>query len=336
MKKRWLLPAALLLCLFCRCSSDAPDVSNISVDIQLKRFERDLFRFKADSSAFYLDLYRKKYGEFFKLFNTQIMTFGPSEAPEYPGRVKEFLSFWNNENLPRILEKEFSDFQQKQLPDLEQAFRYYKYYFPQKPIPDIYTFFASFGYSIVALDSVICIGLDKYLGKKYDTFYTKSGYSNYQKRRMTREMLPTDVMRSAIESEFPYNSEEQNDLLHHMLYEGKIQYALKKVLPHTADSLLWRYTHAQMQWAGKHEDKVWNYIAEHKLLFSTEQREIRKFIADGPYTSLFSNNSAPRIGAYIGYKIIQKYMKNKPELPLEQLMQNQDAVQILSEAKYNP
>ena len=92
----------------------------------------------------------------------------------------------------------------------------------------------------------------------------------------------------------------------------------------------------QLAWAEKHEKRIWNYIAEQKLLFSTDKIEIRKFVGDGPYTSIFTDVSAPRAGAFVGFKIVDSFMDNNKGVTLKQLMEEADSRKILSGAKYNP
>lgn len=312
------------------------DVSDIKVEVKTKHFEEDLFKFNLDSADYYVGLYRKKYGEFFKLFNYQITEIGPSESKTYPENLDMFVRYWKTEQIPEILDSAFADFDIEQVPDIQKAFQHYKYYFPEDTIPEIYTFFSSFGYSVVTLEGIVGLGLDKYLGKKFNYLYDKVGWSMYQKRRMVKEMIPVDIMRAVAVADYPYDEEGGDNMLKKMIYEGKIQYYQNCMLPDVADTLKWRYTGRQLAWAEKYENKIWSYIAEQKLLFSSDQNEIRKMTGDGPYTSAFTDVSAPRAGCFIGYKIVEKYMDNNKNLTLKDLMEEKNARKILEGAKYNP
>jgi len=323
---------------YCK-SSDSKynvDVSNINIEIKTKHFEKDLFKFNVDSAEFYINYYKQNYGEFFKLFNYQIIEMGSSDNDNYGKNLDLFVRYWKTKGVYDVLQKEFPDFDTQEMTSIKDAFKHYKYYFPEYNLPEVYTYFSSFGYSVVTLDSVIGIGLDKYLGEQNFHLYDKVGFSMYQKRRMIKEMIPVDIIRSMIESDYPINKEVSSKLLNNMVYEGKIQYCLNCLLPNTADTLKWRYTTKQLSWAKKHESKVWNYIAERKILFSTDKNEIRKFVGDGPYTSIFTDVSAPRVGAFIGFRIVEDFMNKNNKITLKELMLEKDARKILSAAKYNP
>lgn len=312
------------------------DVSDIEIEIKLQQFEKDLFQFSIDSSEYYINKLQDIYGEFFKLYCIQIVELGNPEDEYIDYNLNEFLRFWKPKEIDRVLEEEFPDFEKDQVPEIEKAFKYYKYYFPEKPIPNIITYFSSFGYSVVSLDSITGIGLDKYLGMHNEEIYDKVGYPQYQKRRMTKEMIPVDVMRSTAESEFPFPDNESENLLDHMIYFGKVQYFLNCMLPETADTLKWMYTESQFSWAQRHEKKIWDYIVDQKLLYSTDYNDIRKFTGDGPYTSVFTDISAPRAGVFVGFRITERFMKNNPDIHLKDLMEETDSRMILSGAKYNP
>jgi hypothetical protein len=338
MKKAvFLIFVILIVFSSCKESNDyTVDISDIDIEIQVQHFEKDLFQYSIDSSDYFINKFKQNYGEFFRLYCLQIVELGDPDEEYISFSLNEFIRYWKPKEIDRILSEEFPDFENEQLPEIEKAFKYYKYYFEDKYIPDIISYFSSFGYSVVTLDSITGIGLDKYLGLHNEDIYDKVGYPYYQKRRMVKEMIPVDIMRSTAESEFPFVDTDTENLLDHMIYNGKVQYFLNCMLPETADTLKWMYTKKQLSWAFRHEKKIWDYIADQKLLYSTDNNDIRKMTGDGPYTSIFTDVSAPRAGVFIGFRIVEKYMQNNSDIHLKELMEETDSRKILSEAKYNP
>lgn len=311
------------------------DISDIKLnDLKIKRFDLDLFNYNADSSVYYIDYYSKNYGEFYNLINFKVLQFGDPTAKRYSGELEMFVKYWKLQEIDKIIQKEFGS-----LTDIEdeitEAFKHYKYYFPDKNIPEIYTFYSAFGLSVITSDSILAFATDKYLGSKYSQLYEKAAWSAYQQRRMTREMIVVDAMAAQAVADFPYVQDKAN-LLENMIYEGKLQYYLNCMLPQKHDTLKWRYTKKQLKWAVNNEKNIWNYMAENKLLFSTDKIEIKKFVGDAPFTNPFSNKSAPRAGTFIGYRIVESYMDNNPKVSLSELMNEKDSRLILSKSKYNP
>ena len=243
------------------------------------------------------------------------------------------MKYCNDAKIKETVSEKFSNISllKEQLTSL---FKHYKYYFPEKNIPNIYTCISGFNQSVVTSDSIIGISLDKYLGYN-NKCYSNLPFYNYQKRRMTAEMIPVDVVEAWTKSEFIYQSDSDN-MLDNMLYDGKIRYIIDCMLPELPDTIKWRYTEKQLHWANQNESNIWNYLTGKKLLFSTKPSEITKYVGEGPFTVPLSKKSAPKAAVFVAYKIVKLYMKNNPEVSLKMLMNENDARIILAKSKYNP
>ena len=309
------------------------DISDINAEVKIKRLDIDLFEFSPDSSDYYINYFKQNYGEFFKLYNHQIIAIGNPEDSLYSQNLGKFITWCENEKIPDTVMKKYPNLKTENK-NLSLAFKHFKYYFPEENIPQIYTCISAFNQSIVTSENIIGIALDKYLGNN-SLYYKRLAWEKYKKRRMTPEMIPVDVMRAHIQALFPYKS-ETDDMLANMIYEGKIQYFLSSVLPFIDDTLKWGYTKKQLSWAERNQENIWNYMTEAKLLFSTNKSEIKKHVGDGPFTVSFANISAPRAGVFIGYKIVSSFMRKNKNISLYELMKTDDATNILSNAKYNP
>ena len=76
-----------------------------------------------------------------------------------------------------------------------------------------------------------------------------------------------------------------------MIQEGKMMYFMDAMLPDLSDTLKIGFTVKQLEFCKKNEALMWTFLAEHKLLFSTDRMSIKRFMDDGPYTSAFTDES---------------------------------------------
>jgi len=121
-----------------------------------------------------------------------------------------------------------------------------------------------------------------------------------------------------------------------MIYQGKVMYFVKAVLPEDPDSLLWGFTANQMKFCNNNEKQMWTYLVENKQLFLTDRFTIDKYIREGPFTAGFTEESPGRAAVWIGYRIVDRYMKKNKNLSLDALMKEDDYQEILALSGYNP
>ncbi len=316
----------------CTDSKKDIDTSNIKLNINIKRLDADLIKNYPDTPN--VAKLMAEYSKFFELYSYKVLQIGDPKHNQVKKLLYDFNNYCFDYELPQKINKQFGDLSELKQ-DLELAFKHYKYYFPKLPIPQVYTYISNFSQSIAVDDSILGIGLDKYLGVQCK-LYSRLGFDSYKRRRMTPEMITVDCMRAMLISDFPYDDTKNDNLLNHMVYEGKIQYCLDAMMPLISDTLKFGYTQKQLNWAEKNESNMWTYLIDHRHLFSTDALTIRGLIGEAPFTSMFSNNSAPRAGAFLGWKIVNKYMEEHPQTTLLQLMQSSDYQLILNKAKYKP
>ena len=152
---------------------------------------------------------------------------------------------------------------------------------------------------------------------------------------MRREYIPVDAVRGWMESEFEPDAAKR-DLLSSMIYQGKILYLLKKLLPETDDTLLTGYSASQLKWCYENEKNIWSFFVEKQLLFSTNQELYSKYTTEGPATSGFPKESPGNVAAFTGWQIVNAYMNEHSEETLDKLMKQNDAAALLRDSKYKP
>jgi len=325
----------LLISILASCVSDKfdVDVSKINVDLKIKRFDQELFSFNPDSINKYIPVLQNRYGDFFSLFCNEIINIGGYENKYFPEYLKAFITDVNIKEIHKQCKNKFKNIDDIEN-DLTSAFKHYKYYFPQAKTPNVYTYISGFNQSIVIADNILGIGLDKYMGKSYD-YYSKLQLPKYMRIKMNKGMIVPDCMKAWSYSEFQFK-DSANNLIDNMIYQGKIMYLLDALLPDLPDTMKIGYTEDQLKWCDKNKKNMWLFLIDHKLLFITNYIEIKKFIDDGPNTSLFTNKSPSRTGIWLGWQIVKSYMNNNPDVTINQLMNDNDYQGILNKSKFKP
>jgi gliding motility-associated lipoprotein GldB len=322
-----------LLMLSCNRNPLKINVSDITGQVNIVRFEQELKSLGEHPDFDQVNNLRKKYPEFTDLFTSHIIRIGILGEEESMGGIHTFLTDTMITSLYRLVEEKFSDFSKTEK-ELIQAFKHYSYYFPSKPLPTIYTCISGFNESAFVAEGIIGISLDKYLGA-HTAYYPMLGFPRYKQRKMIPVMIPSDVMYVWAMGEFEAG-ENATTLLDHMVHEGKMLYFMQAMMPSAHDSILIGYTSEQLQWCKKNETQMWTYLIEKEMLYSTKQMDVVRYINDGPQTSGFPAESPGRTGAWLGWQIIRKYMKRNPEITLANLMANNNYQEILNASAYLP
>lgn len=331
MKRVGFLFISILLLASCG-GSKAPDVSKIEVNVQFIRFDQEIEALKKDSASWEsIQKLNKKIPYFTELYFgnlTRIASLKDSTAATY---IKAFLFDKDITELHQEVSKQFADIDWFKK-EVIQAFKYYKYYLPNRVIPHVLTYNFGFNNVVVALDSTVCISLDQYLGKT-SKFYAH--LPEYIKYRKEKPYMVGDLLRGWISAEFD-NGQPRLDMLDEMIYQGKTMYLLKKILPETQDSILFGYTTSQTKFCNKNEFMMWSFFLEKKLLYSKDFKLINKYCGEAPFSAGMPDESPGRTGIWLGWKIVTAYMKNNAKISMEQLMLNNNSKQILNSSRYKP
>jgi hypothetical protein len=309
------------------------DIAGISVDIEIRRLDRDLFTIDIDSIPYHLTRITKNYGDFFDIYNHLIIRIGDIRSASYEQQLRRFLTDFDIYRLQKETQAVFPGLDDI-TSEFEKGFRRYKYFFPGYPVPRVYTFISGFNQSVVVADSILAIGLDKYLGPDH-IFYSQLQLPVFQRNKMYPGKIPADGLIGWAMTEFEFN-EEKDDLVSNMIYQGKMLYFADRMLPDHHDTIKTGFSRKQLEWCKKNERKIWTYLVENKVLFSTDAKTIGSFINEGPFTSAFPRESPARAAVWLGWRIVENYMRRNPHITLEQLMLEHDYHLILNNARYRP
>lgn len=332
MKQFVFLLAAMLILISCSHNPLKVNVSGVGIDLKIHHLDVDLLKLENDRISDEIPVLRKKYGEFLDIFTYRMIAIGGQEQENFPDLLYSFISDSLISKLKVEVPGKVDTLQLRE--NLEEAYKHFKYHFPGKPVPVIYTCISGFNQSVVTSENLVGISLDKYLGSQ-NKYYEQLGLPDYKRRNMNAANIVPDVMYGWAVTEWP-KADNSNNLLSQIIHEGKMMYFVDAMLPDLNDTLKIGFTKKQIEFCRKSENSMWTYLAEHKLLFSSERMSVKRYIDDGPFTSTFSEASPARTGVWLGWQIIRSYMKTNPDVKLADLLGNTDFQGILNQSGYQP
>ncbi|RNL50208.1 gliding motility lipoprotein GldB [Pedobacter jejuensis] len=313
-----------------------PDVSNIAIDVKIERFDNDLLAGKGKNVAQTDASLQKKYGFFYDDYIHKMVG-----TPEY-SNAEIINTLYNDPAYTDLMKEVQSIYPNLKLQEegLTETFKYIKYYYPNIKVPRFISFVSGFSYPTPIGEGYLGIGLDTFLGKD-SKFYRGivESVPLYLSRRFTPDNIVPRVAETFAHEELFPEPDENRTLLSKMIFQGKILYFMDEVLPESvSDSTKIGYTSNQLGWVQNFESDIWAYFLENNSLYETDYQKIQVYLSDGPFTPGLGENreSAPKLGVWTGWQIVRKYMKEHPNVSLQQLMKDNDAQKILNESKYKP
>lgn len=326
---------ALLLFLLSGCHNDPldVDVSTVNIEVTFKRLDQDLFSLNpAAGQTNTAELYAK-YGQFLVDYSEGVLRIGNPESESYSYAVAQFITDENMKSLYRDVQDEFNDVSVIEN-ELTDAFKFYRYHFPDSTVPDVVFNISALNYAVVATQTTLAIGLDMFLGADYPV-YPLVGLPKYMYTNMKPNQVVPQAMKGWVQSMYETDA-LRNNLLEHMIFEGKLLYAMDALLRETEDSLKVGFSPEEMAWCKEYEPRIWAHLVDQELLYTTEYMDINKWINQAPFVAGIPKNSPGRLGQWVGWQIVRSYMKNNPQIPITELMTNQNAQEILAKSKYKP
>jgi uncharacterized protein YjaZ len=310
------------------------DISKIENSVEVVRFDKELFSINSNDTIGSVTELSNKYPEFFDLFTYKVIQIGGIGDSLFMDGIKHFLTDTMILNVKKLVDAEFSDFNNTEK-QLKEAFKYYQFHFPGKELPTIYTNISGFNQSVVTAENIIGISLDKYLGRDCKYYKLLNSTPQYKIMNMYKEKIVSDVAYAWGFTEFEYTNKTIT-LLDNMIHFGKLMYFVDALMPEMNDSLKIGYTGVQIDWCKRNEAQMWSQLIENKMLYSNKRMDIIRYINNSPTTSGFPLESPGRTGVWIGWQIVREYMRKHPDITLPELMQNSNYQQILNDSKYFP
>lgn len=301
------------------CDNDAAlekEISKIPVETTIYRFDQEF----ASANVETLPGLKNKYPYLF-----------PEDYHDsiWVNRMQDTLQ----QELLSETNKQFSSFD-AYATQLNSLFQHVKYYNPSFVVPTVVTVTSDvdYKYKVLYNNDIMLLSLDTYLGEDH-MFY--EGIQTYIKQDMNPRYIIPDCALAIAKSEIL--NPQENTFLSVMLWYGKQIYLSKKYAPEYKEYDFLHFTEAEMIWANENEEQIWKYFIENELLYSNNPKVLERFVLPAPFSKFYlqlDNESPGQLGLFIGFKIVDAYMKNN-DVSLQQLM-NTSATEIFKNAAYKP
>lgn len=215
----------------------------------------------------------------------------------------------------------------------KQAFTNLKYYYPDFNPPVVQTLITGIDNDLYVSDSLILVSLDYFLG---DGARYRPNMYEYLLRQYRKDNIVPSIMLVIGMTKYNYTDMNDETVLADMVAYGKAFYFAKHTLPCTADTILIWYTADEISGARENQDMIWYRLLEDQVLYETSHVVKQRYLGERPATLEVGEKCPGRIGQWVGWEIVNAYMKQHPERTLPELMSMMDADKIFKESKYKP
>ena len=300
-----------------------------SIDIKLLRYEQDLFNIDQNNmGAAFAALYGK--------YPDNLIAKDAWKNKEMLESIKGFINDHVIQEIYQESETQFADMSAFEK-EITPALTLYLTHFPNENIPDFCTLVSGIDFQmpqVFGYQNTIFICLDMYLGPDCK-FYGQSGMPKYIAARCDKKYMATDCFSKAlVYKHLP--DKTLVTLLDNMVDAGKKMLFTQTMFPTTEPQDILGYSKEQYKWAVAHESAVWHRMIEKNLVYDNSDDVVRRMMDEAPFTRDFGNDSPGRMGVFIGFQIVQSYMKTHPGTTLKDLMKMTDSQKFLKESGYKP
>ena len=260
-----------------------------------------------------------------------------SQFPNDSIMINEMLQRFTNpyiDTLAMEVDRVFGDLSSLTM-ELDEAYSHIQYYYPDFRLPRIKTVISGLEHDLYMSDTLIIIGLDYYLGE--GAKFRPQGLFQYMLPRYSPDkIVPSLMLLYGISPRWNRVNPENKTMLADMIAYGKAYYFAKHMMPCMADSTIISYSAEDISGVRENAGTVWAHFLENQLLFETSHMVKKKYLDERPKTYEIGDKAPGRIGTWVGWEIVKAYMKENPDVSLQQLMNEQDPQKILDGSNYSP
>lgn len=320
----WLTALTLALAGCSESDRREVDIRDITVSMPVERLESRLFA--CTSEAQVLDFLEQNPA----LAAFYFPDFTGSKA-ELAGSLFQNITNPDLQNFKLQIDSVFNDFDKVVSAPLEKAFRHLRYYYPDAPVPRIQTIVTGFlGSDLLVTDSLVVIGLDYFGGPKARY---RPDVHTYQLPRYEKHYIAPSILFFKAQRYNRMNPDDRT-LLADMVWYGKNFEFVRHMMPQTPDSLILGFSQSDLSKADVSQQQIWGYLAANKLLYEYLELKKQKYVGERPFTFEIGEDVPGGIGRWVGWRIVNRLLKENPDITLQQVMDNENARKVLDLSGY--
>ena len=183
----------------------------------------------------------------------------------------------------------------------------------------VYGVIMPFREKVITGDSVIFIGLNHYLGADYAGY---QGCDRYVVRANRAAHMPYDVAEARIVADYPMVDDGDMTLLKGMIYWGAVARTVSDIVPGSTLDEVFNLGDGEREWLMENAGKVWKTLIEKQLIYSTDPDVAARLLYPAPKSFLLHGDAPGMTGRYMGYLIVDSYLKNHPEITVADILRN--------------
>ena len=207
--------------------------------------------------------------------------------------------------------------------------------FPALPSYSYYGIISPYRQQIMLVDSVVYVALNHYLGAGHPAYSSMPEYTRTTKQAA---YIPVDVAEAILSVEYPYIESDAPTAIQYYLYEGALLNGISALTGITDVATLMGWTPEQVQQVSAQEQGIWQKMASDNLIYTTDMSAARRLCELSPASRVIAPDLPGRIGRYIGYKIVNAYLANNPDVTISELLSPQfyNSPSALIKSGYSP
>ncbi|MCB0770667.1 MAG: hypothetical protein KDC00_09705 [Flavobacteriales bacterium] len=304
-------------------------IEDVPLTVEIGRLDRELFRTLPDSVPAMSRRALAEYGDFYRVYIEDILQGAPLEDPRLSAVLTRFVQDPDWSATQEAVDSVLGDME-PQRAAFEDALKRMQVLFPDSLTPRIIAFNSGYNYGIFPTDSVLGVGVEWFIGKEHPVigYLAPEAFPQYMKDRMRPEMLVPSAMKGWLLVHYTRDIRGA-DVLTNLVETGKVMALLDALLPDVDPALKFAFSDQQLEWCRTNEYNIWKEVVSKEMLFSKNADDIGRLMNDGPFTNGLPRESPGHIGEWIGFRMVQAYLKDHPDTSFEELfaMNDPNAIQ---------